>query len=207
MRASIDNADRQFLERLRRLGAATVQDLCEEISVTATAVRQRLVRLQGLELVTRETVRMGRGRPHHTYKLTDAGLRELGDNYAELAVVLWRELRNIENAEVRNQLVQRVRHAMVARYEPQVQSAGLGERMRQLQAAMSEQGFDVEVDTSRQLPILRENNCPYHELSSSDPGICELEQSVFGELLGADVELSKCCLDGHSCCEFQVTAK
>jgi predicted ArsR family transcriptional regulator len=79
--------------------------------------------------------------------------------------------------------------------------------MQQLQAAMVERGFDVEVQTTRQLPILRENSCPYHELASSDPAICELEQSVFGELLGADVELTKCCLDGHSCCEFHVAAK
>jgi predicted ArsR family transcriptional regulator len=207
MRAAIDTADRQFLERLRRIGSGTVQDLCDELGVTATAVRQRLVRLQALNLLKRETVRTGRGRPHHTYQLTDAGLRELSDNYAELAVILWRELRNIEDATVRNQLVERVRHAMVARYEPHVKSTILSERMQQLQVAMVERGFDVEVQTTRGLPILKENSCPYHELASYDPAICELEQSVFGALLGADVELTKCCLDGHAACEFHVAAK
>ena len=58
-------------------------------------------------------------------------------------------------------------------------------------------------DDSGRLPILRENNCPYLELASSDPAICELEKEVFRKVLGSEVELTQCCLDGHTCCEFQ----
>src|SRR6476660_744256 len=101
MKTALENADREFLERMRRLGTVTVTQLCDELGVTATAVRQRLARLQAMNFIARETVRSGRGRPHHCYKLTENGLRQLGDNYAELAVILWRELSRIEDRQIR----------------------------------------------------------------------------------------------------------
>jgi predicted ArsR family transcriptional regulator len=203
VKLAIDFDDRQFLERLHRLRSATVQELCAETGVTATAVRQRLTRLQGLGLVGRETVRHGRGRPHHSYVVTEAGLRELGDNYAELAIILWREMRQIEDPAVRERIAARVREALVQRYGQAVQGASVTERFTELMLALNDRGFDVEVDASGGLPILRENNCPYHELAASDPAICELEHAVFQRVLGTELALTQCCLDGHACCEFQ----
>ena len=207
VKTTLDSNDRQFLDRLHRLESGTVPEICEEIGVTATAVRQRLNRLQGLGFVTRETVRCGRGRPHHAYRITDAGTRELGDNYADLAMILWNEVRNIEPIEVRVRILERVQGSLADRYGRLVQGESLNERFDQLQAALVERGFDVEVDNSGPLPILRENNCPFLEMASHDSAICELEREVFQRVLGVDVEMTSCCLDGSHCCEFQpVTA-
>lgn len=203
MRTAIDHNDRQFLERLHRLGEGSVQDLCEELGVTATAVRQRLVRLQGAGLVNRRTERAGRGRPHHVYSVTQGALQQLGDNYSELASILWHEMKSIEEPDVRERVVGRIRDAFIRRYGEVVTGVSLPQRMEQLRDALVAHGFDVEVDDSRELPVLRENSCPYHELAQTDSLICELEQQVFQEVLGAPVSLTECCLDGHNCCEFQ----
>ena len=203
MKAAIDPNDRQFLNRLQRMEGGTVHEICAEIGVTATAIRQRLTRLQGQGFVTREAVRCGRGRPHHVYRITTGGLRELGDNYADLAAVLWKEMNNIEPPEVRAQVLGRVQQAMVAQYGQVVRSDSLKERFYELKTALVERGFDVEIDDSGPLPILRENNCPYLELAGSDSSICELEQEVFERVLGVEVKLTQCCLEGAHCCEFQ----
>lgn len=202
-RVALEPSDRRFLDQVHRIGPGTVQEICAEMGVTATAVRQRLTRLQSLELVSREMVRTGRGRPHYVYRVTDLGLRQLGENYSDLALILWREMREIEEPDVRERVVSRIRDAFVQRYGPVVQADSLEQRVRQLQAALSDRGFDVEVDQSGSLPILRENNCPYQELANSDPSICELEQDVFQRVLGVEVRLTECCLDGHHCCEFR----
>jgi len=205
MKPAIEQSDREFLERLHRLGSGTVQEICRAIGVTATAVRQRLVRLQGMDLVSREAVRTGRGRPRHVYRLTDAGLRELGDNYGELAVILWQEIGRIEETEVRTAVVRRIRDAFVERFGAVVHSeAPLDQRVSQLSNSLLDFGFDVEVDSTGTLPILRENNCPYLELAISDPGICELEHAVFERILGVGIKQTRSCLDGHSCCDFQL---
>ena len=112
MKTVLEHSDGQFLNELHRIGPQTVQDICAAIGVTATAVRQRLVRLQGSGFVARDLVRRGRGRPHHVYRVTDKGLRQLGDNYGDLALILWREIRNIPNAEIRQAITTRVRDAL-----------------------------------------------------------------------------------------------
>ena len=206
MKANVEQSDRRFLQRLNRLGPSTVSEICGEVGVTATAVRQRLTRLQSLRFVCRETVRSLRGRPHHTYRVTEAGQREIGDNYSDLALILWRELRGIEETAVRQRVFNRVQEALVSEYGRLVDGNSMDERIEQLRTALVDRGFDVELDSSGSLPILRENNCPYLDLASSDKHICELEQAVFGRVLGADVTLTQCCLDGHHCCEFEAAA-
>jgi len=204
MNISLEPKDRDFLQRLNRLGGGTIQELCDDLGVTPTAVRQRLVRLQGRGLIERRAVSEGRGRPYHIYELTHLGLRELGENYAELAMTLWRAVSRIESDELRQAVLADVRDELVRRYSRTVNSGDLSERFTELQESLTEQGFDVEAETDDDLPLLRENNCPYLELASTDSGICELEQSVFAEVLGAPVHLSKCQLEGETCCEFQV---
>ena len=203
MKTCLDSAERRFLQRLHELGEATIQKICASLEVTATAVRHRLGRLQDLGLVTRKAVRTARGRPHHTYRVSESGLRMLGDNYADLALTLWNAIREVEEPALRQSLFDRIEGAFARRYGQRVEGTQLADRLEGLRAALVERGFDVELDFSGELPVLRENNCPYLELASRDQEICELEQAVFRRVLGADVRLTQCCLDGHSCCEFQ----
>jgi predicted ArsR family transcriptional regulator len=112
-------------------------------------------------------------------------------------------MRNIEEPSIRQRLVSRVEDALVEQFGKVSPRASLNDRMTQLTSALQDRGFQVEMDQSGLLPILRENSCPYFELASEDSAICELEQAVFRRVLGADVKLTQCCLDGHRCCEFQ----
>jgi predicted ArsR family transcriptional regulator len=208
MKSALDPGDHEFLEQLQRRGAGTVQELCDDFGVTATAVRQRLGRLQSAELVERETVRAGRGRPHHRYRVAEAGRRLLGDNYDDLAVILWRELQSIEDPTVRQHIMGRVREALVQRYGQEVSTdVALRDRLEQLKGVLNRSGFSVEVDEDETvgLPILRETNCPYLELAERDPGICQLERSVFEQVLSASLTVTSRCLEGHGCCEFQAS--
>ncbi len=203
VKPQLDSNDREFLETLQRLNIATIQQICSELGVTATAIRQRLNRLLAAALVSREIVRIGRGRPHHVYKVTEAGLRDLGDNYADLAMVMWSQLKNIEDESVKKQIVENIRQTFIERYKKSVNGSTLLDRFKQLKDVLGDRGYDVELRSEEPFPILRENNCPFYEIASVDPSICEFELSIIEEVLGESVELTQCCLDGDGCCEFQ----
>jgi predicted ArsR family transcriptional regulator len=94
-------SDAPLLEMLRVEGRAGISELEAGLGVTATAVRQRLERLMRSALVERSTVSRGRGRPSHVYSLTDKGRRVGGDNFQDLALVLWREVRTVSDPAVR----------------------------------------------------------------------------------------------------------
>src|SRR5438552_10571058 len=103
-----ETSDQALLELLRRRGPMTIAELTSAIGVTANAVRQRLARLTGQGLVSRTVARIGnpsdqegakpqRGRPNHRYGLTEKARRQVGDNFADLAVILWRALPSVQH--------------------------------------------------------------------------------------------------------------
>lgn len=205
MKANLDQSESEFLSELHRLGAGTIQEIGRAVGVTATAIRQRLARMQALDLVERELVRVARGRPHHVYRLSEKGTRHLGDNYGDLALIMWREIQKMPDGSIRERLTAQIRDALVARFGL-VPGSTIHERLEKLKDNLAERGYDVEVEKRDDAPsLLRENNCPYQELADADRTICHLEQEVFERVLGTTVKLSQCCLDGHQCCEFEAT--
>lgn len=202
-----DDSDREFLRTLQKLQPVTVRELCEVLDVTATAVRQKLTRMQAEGLIWREVSRQERGRPRHDYRLTATAVKYLGDDHAEIAAILWQEIMRIPDAVVRLTLLRSIRESLITRFGTSAPEGSVASRLAEMCAKLGTHGFDIDFDLQTetgQLPILREHNCPYHEIASTDKSICELEQSVFSALLGVPVELSSCRLDGHRCCEFQV---
>ena len=52
--------------------------------------------------------------------------------------------------------------------------------------------------------LLRTFNCPFHELAHEHREICEMDTNMMRKVLGSDVSLSSCMLDGHAGCTFVV---
>ena len=48
--------------------------------------------------------------------------------------------------------------------------------------------------------------CPYPELAKADRGVCTMEKLMLSEILGENVRLSECRLDGATCCTFTPSA-
>ena len=196
---------RRLLDHLRRHGGASVSDLTDLLSVTATAVRQRLNRLMAEGLVERERTdekQASRGRPSYTYRLTDKGRREAGDNYDDLAQAMWEEIRSIEDPSVRVGLLKRLASKLAERYANEVNGEGVVERMRRLIQVMGEREVPVEVEESNGLPVLTMLACPYPTLAENDRTVCALEKLMLSELLGQDVRLSEYRHGGGACCTF-----
>jgi DeoR family suf operon transcriptional repressor len=198
--------DADLLEMLRSSGAMDVTEMADVIEVTPTAVRQRLSRLLAQGLIEREAVRAGRGRPRHRYQLSDKGMRLTGSNFTDLAMVLWRELGSIPDAEVRRSILLKVSKALAEEYARQIDGRTMTERMQALVELLAERRvpFSVDVDEDH-LPVLTAHACPYPELAEKDRTICLMEKMVFSELVGRNMELGQCRLDGASCCQFQPT--
>lgn len=198
-------SDVAILDLLRKQNSISVAELAQLLGVTATAVRQRLTRLMAQGYISRQTLRLGRGRPSHQYILTQEGRRKTGSNFADLAIALWDEIRAIADAEVRMGLLQRVARRLAEVYADQVSGATLEDRMKSLAELFNSRrvAFDVETGGPNQLPVLAALACPYPDLAEQDPSICAMERLLFSELLGQGVRLTKCRLDGESCCTFE----
>jgi predicted ArsR family transcriptional regulator len=191
-----------MLDCLRREGAVTIMGLVHELGVTATAVRQRLQRLMAAGLIERHTERISRGRPNHRYALTEKGERAAGTNFADMAVVLWEEIKSVQDPAIRRGLLKRIADRLVARYRDRVKGGTTGERMAEMTALMREREIPFEVQHAGELPVLTALACPYPELAQQDRSVCTMEKLMLSEILGTNVRLSECRLDGATCCTF-----
>jgi len=205
---TIDSRDRDILNFLHREGGAGVQDLCDLLGVTRTAIRQRISRMQGSGLLACEQESQSRGRPKNVYRVTDDGLHALGEDYRELAVVLWEAIVGLEESAVKEQLISQVQDKLADRFRRNlVEEDDPAQRLDQLADEMQASGFNVESDHSLELPILRETNCPFPMLADVDETICQVEKRVLEQVLGTEVEFRNRCRDGHHCCEFELKTK
>ncbi|MGH7136583.1 MAG: helix-turn-helix transcriptional regulator [Pirellulales bacterium] len=200
-----ETSDARLLDLLRQRGAMSIADLANATSVTATAVRQRLSRLMAQGLIERDTARAGRGRPSHRYSLTEKARRQAGNNYGDLAMMLWDEIRSVKDPEIRRGLFQRLAGAMARFYSSRVKGATPSARMESLKELFAERRVPMQVESSGGLPVLTVVDCPYPELAEKDRGICAVEKMMFAELLASPLRLSQCRLEGHSCCQFETS--
>ncbi|MEM0926004.1 MAG: ArsR family transcriptional regulator [Planctomycetota bacterium] len=203
--SSLRSVDRELLSTMQSGDWFSVGDLTDALGVTATAVRQRVERLLERELIEREKIVAGRGRPTYHYRVTEAGRRESGADSTHLAEAMWRELTSIDDLALRERLLasvaKRLGQEYAARLDP---DAPLADRMKVLSQMLGERRVASDVVSDGNLPILDINACPYPTLAdgSIDHSMCRLEEKVLSEALGKDIQLSQCRLDGDACCQF-----
>lgn len=192
--------DQRAIAFLQRNCGADLQQLCEALGVTRTAVRQRMIRLQRDGFVSVAEVSEGRGRPKSVFNLTESGRATLGENYRSVAVALWASILSLPDSETKTAVLADFRQRLTDQL-----GSTIGEnRLQELVSNMQTAGFNVESDTSESLPILRENNCPFPMLAEHDDTICEMEREIVSQAVGVPVEFKNRCRDGHHCCEFEL---
>ena len=201
-----ETSDRTLLDLIRRYGPLTVTELANRLEVTATAVRNRLTRLVGSGLVERRAEHGGRGRPRHVYQASVEAHKRLGQNYADLAVVLWDEMmRTVEDRKLRRVLFSRITDRLAELYRAQVTGDEWQGRLVQLGTILHDRGIETEVayDDGPSMPVLKQHSCPYYELAEVDRAVCAMERKMFEKVLGRGLRLSQCRLDGHRSCDFE----
>ena len=141
-----ENSDRSLLDLIRRHGPLTVNDMARHLNVTATAVRNRLTRLVGSGMVERQAEQGGRGRPRHVYQASVEAHKRLGQNYADLAVVLWDEMmRTVEDRKLRRLSFGRITDRLAELYRAQVTGDEWEGRLVQLGTILHDRGIETEV--------------------------------------------------------------
>jgi predicted ArsR family transcriptional regulator len=201
-----ESSDRALLDVLRRGGPLSVAEMAATLGVTDTAIRNRLARLVGARLVERHAEHRGRGRPRHVYQVSVQAQKQLGQNYTDLALVLWEELMStVEDRRLRRLLFARVTDRLAAIYRRQVSGPEWEGRLVQLTNVLHDRGVEAEVarDADGVIPVLRQHSCPYYELAEADRAICALERKMFEKVLGRSLRLSQCRLDGDRVCDFE----
>jgi predicted ArsR family transcriptional regulator len=131
------------------------------MEVTATAVRQRVVRLLKQKAIQREATRHGRGRPRHRYWLTENGLRRTDSNLTNVALTLWEEIRQSSDPELRRETLRRIVRVLASGRADQIQSETPTEQMASSAKLLNQQqipaGWEAPAKPSSEITVQQVN--------------------------------------------------
>jgi predicted ArsR family transcriptional regulator len=201
---------RDLLLRLRLDGPSSPDQLAERIGASRTGVLQQLRALEAANLVSRQTVRHGVGRPRHLYDVTPEAQDLFPSNYDGLASGLLAAIESVGGDDLldqvfaarRRQLGDRVRGQMAERVDP---DAPLLERVRELAVIQADQGYLADATLGADGTIrLREHNCAIYHIAAGSPAACQAELELFSEILGAEVVREQHIASGDRCCSYRI---
>jgi len=194
--------DADVLNLLSDTGPLTISDIIQHFAVTRTAVRERLLRLMAEGLADRELVRGGRGRPSHRYSLSPKARKLAGNNFADFAVVLWQQILGKKDSQRRQYVIRNIASGLNDLYADAIRGTTLKARMESLRELFEKRRVRCEIDTLGGGSTFTLHDCPYLDLVDVDSTVCQMETMLFSQLLGDEMVLSQCRLDGHACCQF-----
>jgi predicted ArsR family transcriptional regulator len=205
---------REILTTLRQDGPASPDQLAGRVGASRTGVLQQLRALEGAQLVSRQTVRHGVGRPRHLYDITADAQGLFPTNYDGLAIGLLEAIGVVGGDELvtqvldarRRQVAHRVRLRLAERLPA---DAPLADRVRELAVLQDEQGYlcHAEIDDDGATIRLREHNCAIYHVAMGLPAACGAELRLFAEVLDADVVRETHIASGDRCCSYRITAR
>lgn len=201
---------REILERLRRDGPASPDQLATAIGASRTGVLQQLRALEETHFVSRQTVRHGVGRPRHLYDVTPDAQELFPSNYDALAEGLLAAIGAVGGDALVEQVFQARRRQIGARVRRELDErvgadALLIERVRALAVLQDEQGYlaDAVIDPDGTIR-LREHNCAIFDVARGQRSACDAELDLFRAVLGVDVVRDTHIASGDRCCSYRV---
>lgn len=195
MTAAITAGKRRLLERLKREGPRTANDLARSLGLTDVAVRQHLTALEGEGIVDQHPEKpSGRGRPSVRWSLTARAREFFPDRHAELTAGIIKAAREAFGPEGIERLVKiRVRDQLDSYREDLACASGsLKARLDALAQRRTEEGYMAEVvNDGRNGFLLIEHNCPICEAAQACTGLCDGELEMFQQTLGEGVHVER----------------
>lgn len=146
------------------------------------------------------------GRPTRVYSLTEAADSLFPKKYGAFTLELL-DFMSQQNEDLVEGFFANRGKAMVERYGPEITTgSSLEERVVKLAEIQQANGYLAEWEKGDdELLVLKEFNCPVHQVSKKYEHACQHELEFFKTVLGTDqVERVECIAKGGQCCRYTI---
>lgn len=203
---------RHILEILKEHKEATIDEIVTALSarigkITAVTVRHHLEILRGDGLVAAPTVRRrsAPGRPQYVYALTERAADHFPNNYQGLASGLLQQIKDRLPPDQVVQILEGVAVEMID--EAMVPDAPLEVRLDHVVAYLNNHGYTASWHHNREGHILSVTNCPYEQVSCSNPELCKMDKRLIDGVLGVRTRRLTSQLEDSDACNYLVPSE
>ena len=198
---------------LKSQGSASTNRLAQLLDTSAEAARQQVQKLvaagliEGRQEASSGVGRPRLGRPRQNWVLSDAGYRRFPDTHAQLTAQLLGSVRQLFGEQGLDRLIAQREAEARALYQQSCTAPALPERLEQLAAIRSAEGYMARVETDGRQWLLIEDHCPICVAARSCQGFCRSELQLFQDIVGpgAQVVREQHLLAGATRCAYRIT--
>ncbi|HUC59981.1 MAG TPA: metalloregulator ArsR/SmtB family transcription factor [Streptosporangiaceae bacterium] len=191
-------------------GPVSAVALGTTLGLTPAAVRRHLDQLLEGGMIESRTARVygnrGRGRPARVFAITDAGRSAFEHTYDDLATSALRFLAERAGDDAVTEFARRQVAELERKYQPVVDAAPPGGKVRALADALSADGYAASANAVRTGEQLCQHHCPVAHVAAEYPQLCEAETEAFGRLLDTPVQRLATIARGDGVCTTHITA-
>lgn len=190
---------------LKRQGTATVDEIALAIDLAPTTVRQHLDRLLEQELLVRESIAEGPGRPTMYYGLSPTAEALFPSQDSALFGQLVQFLLHQGYPSLVDEFFQRAWQDRQQEFQRRLERTGaqtIEDRLEVLREFLAEQGFLPELTIDEDQAILHTCNCPFSEGVRATRLPCRLEAQFLEQAIGRPLSREGYIPDGAPMCSY-----
>lgn len=203
--------DKRFFEstrgqivKLLRGSSRTVSEIAAELRLTDNAIRAHLLSLERDQLVMQTGSTKGHRKPHFTYGLTDEARHLFPTAYDSLLNVLLSVLKNSISRAAISDVLRKVGRK-IGLENSAANGQGLDARLEKSLRTLEELGGAARVVRENGTIVIKSESCPFSEAVSEHPEVCQIAESMIGEIVGKPV-IEKCDRTSKPKCCFEIDA-
>lgn len=216
----LTSAARRVARQLLEHGPASVSELCEQLNLTATAVRRPLELLESEGIIQASqqapfgpSKRGGRGRPAKVFSMTPAGRDFFDQAYDDVAIAALKFIKQQGGSQAVSSFAQsrvsdlqvRLEGAIFSDLDAQELGIGTKAKVEIIADILSAEGYAATVSDTGELGVqLCQHHCPIAQVSAEFPELCEAETNALSEVLGIHVTRLATISQGDGVCTTHI---
>jgi predicted ArsR family transcriptional regulator len=205
--AGLHENQRRILEHLLdNPEGATLDDLAERLTISKTAAKEHLLKVESAGYITYKDSRGAVGRPRRRYLLSDEGHETFPRKYSWLSNVLLELLTEDLGEESMEGIMKKLADKVARQMAPRFKSATTtSELLEKVTETLNELGYRATLKQSdiRKGAIVDATNCVYHAVAKDHPTLCSFDiRFIENATQGMEVSMESCIAKGGSVCRF-----
>jgi len=202
---SLHENQKKILEYLlTRPKGATVDELVNVVGVTKTAVKEHILKIEHLGLITYKDSKGSVGRPSRSYLLSPEGHDVFPKQYSWLSNGLLELLAENLGPDMVSRIMKDLGNKVATSMENRFKNKSPIELLTEISKALNELGYRSYLKQSdlRKGAILEATNCVYHSVAIKHPELCQFDVQFIERASGMKVKLESCIARGADTCRF-----
>lgn len=189
-------------------GEKTSKELSKILRMNSNAVREHMLWLEKMGIVSSRFERTGVGRPKKTYYLTPLGIELLPKHYDTFLNTLIKKVSELGGDELLSKVMSETVREFTEK-DPQISMLPLEDRLQRVVAILNKLGFMASVRKEGDSIVLERHNCIFNRTARLYSAmLCsQCDSGFIKEPIGqADIELVECIGKGGSACRNVIKA-